>query len=371
MKITDVRCVILAAPLDAPIRMAHGTMRERTTALVEIETDEGLTGLGESWTNFPAWAPVERRATLERGVRPLLLGQDPLDRLGCWRKLTDALVPLGRQWGAIGPVMQALSGVDIALWDLSGKAHGLPVAELLGAHGRVELPCYATGVGPTAAVAQAGRAVEAGFRAVKVKLGFDPETDRRNIQEVRRATGEDVVLLADANQAWDRQRALEMARFLADHDVRWLEEPVPCTDPDLVAEVARLSPVPVAIGENLYGREAFLRFFQARALGIAQPDVTKTGGISEARVIADLAEAWGVPVAPHFYGAAVGMAATLHLFAALRGGLWVEWDINPNPLRDALTTGRWEMRDGHVRLPDGPGLGIDLDPAAVDKFRAG
>lgn len=369
MKITDVRCVTLGAPLDTPIRMAHGTMRERTTALVEIETDEGLTGIGESWTNFPSWAVIERRATIEHGVRPLLLGQDPLDRLGCWQKLVAALVPLGRQWGAVGPIMQALSGMDIALWDLAGKVYGRPVAELLGAPGRLRLPCYASGIGPTAAAAQARRAVEAGFTAVKLKLGFDPESDRRNVREVRQAVGSAVTLLADGNQAWDPERALEMARFLADHGIRWLEEPVPSTEPDLLAEVARRSPVPIAAGENVYGREAFRRFFAARALRIAQPDVTKTGGISEAKVIADMAGAWRIRVAPHFYGGAVGMAATLHFFAAVSDGLWIEWDTQPNPLRDALVTREWEVRDGHVRLPSGPGLGIELDPAGLERFR--
>lgn len=186
---------------------------------------------------------------------------------------------------------------------------------------------------------------------------------------VRQAVGSEVIVLADGNQAWGPERALVMARFLADHDVRWLEEPVPSTEPELLAQVARRSPVPIAAGENVYGREAFRRFFAARALRIAQPDVTKTGGISEAKVIADMAGAWRIRVAPHFYGGAVGMAATLHFFAAVSDGLWIEWDTQPNPLRDALITREWEVRDGHVRLPSGPGLGIELDPAGLERFR--
>lgn len=369
MKIVDVRCVVLLAPLESPIRLAHGTLHTRRAVLVEVETDAGVIGVGETWTNFPPWAVHERRATLEEGVRPVLLGQDPLDRPGCWQKLATTLLPMGRQWGAIGPIMQAISGVDIALWDLAGKLQGRPVAELLGAPGRDRLPCYASGIGPTDAAAHARRAVEAGFQAVKLKVGFDPETDRCNVVEVRKAIGSEIALLVDANQAWDVERAVEMAHFLADHDVRWLEEPVPATELELLAEVARRSPVPIAAGENVYGREAFGRLFEARAVGIAQPDVTKTGGISEAGAIGGMASAWQVPVAPHFYGGAVGAAATLHFFAAVPGGLSVEWDINPNPLREAVVQGGWELREGHVRLPPGPGLGVELDPVALARFR--
>ena len=370
MKITDVRCVILRAPLVTPIRMAHGTLHARTMALVEIETDEGVIGIGESWTNFPPWAAEERRLTVEQGVRPLLLGQDALDRAGCWQRLVDALLPLGRQSGAIGPIMQAVSGVDIALWDLAGKFHGRPVAELLGARGGARLPCYASGVGPAHAAAQARRAIEAGFRAVKLKVGFDPETDLRNVAEVRKAIGPETALLVDANQAWDVDQAVTMARFLAEYEVRWLEEPVPSTEPEQLAQVARQSPVPVAAGENIYGHQDFRRFFEAGAIRIAQPDITKTGGLSEGRLIGELASAWQVPVAPHFYGGAVGAAATLHLFAALPRGLWVEWDVNANPLRDDLVTDGWDVRDGSVRLPAGPGLGVELDPAALARYRA-
>lgn len=265
--------------------------------------------------------------------------------------------------------MQAVSAVDIVLWDLAGKFHGRPVAELLGARGSLLVPCYASGVGPGNAAAQARRALEAGFLGVKLKVGFDPDTDRRNVAEVRNAIGSRAALLADANQAWDVPQVIRMARVLAEYEAGRLEEPVPATEPAELAEVARQSPVPIAAGENVYARQGFRRLFEAGAVQIAQPDVTKTGGFSEARVIGELASAWQIPVAPHFYGGAAGAAATLHLFAALPGGRWVEWDVNPNPLRDELIAGGWEVRHGHVRLPDGPGLGIDLDPAATERFR--
>lgn len=369
MTVTDVRARVLRAPLTTPVRMAHGTMRERVTVLVEVVTDAGLTGVGESWVNFPAWAACERRATVEEGVRPLLLGQDPLDRATCWRTLTAALVPLGRQWGAPGPVMQALSAVDVALWDLAGQAVAQPISALLGAPTGRRVPCYASGVGPTRAVEEACRAVEAGFAGVKLKVGFGGAVDRRNVAEVRRAVGDDVTVLVDANQAWDVEQAVEMARFLADHGVGWLEEPVPTTEPALLAAVARQSPVPIAAGENIYGREGFQRFAEAGAFAVAQPDVTKTGGITEALAVAALLAPRGIALAPHFYGGAVGAAATLHFFAAAPGGWWVEWDIRPNPLRDALLANSWELAGGYVRVPDqGPGLGITIDPRALQAF---
>lgn len=368
MKITDVRAHVLAAPLDEPIRMAFGAMRARTTVLVEVATSAGLSGWGESWVNFPPWAWRERVATIEEGLRPLLVGADPLARDALWRRMYDAVVPMARQWGAIGPVMQALSGVDIALWDLEGRLRGVPIAELLGGPGAGRVPAYASGLAPADVVGKARRAVESGFTMLKLKIGFGREADLESVAAVRRAIGPGVALMVDANQAWTPAETLEMGKFLADHDVRWLEEPVPSADERELVQVVGRAGVPIAAGENVYGRHGFARLLDAHAVDIAQPDVAKTGGISEMRAIVALATACGTPWAPHFYGAALGAAATCHCFAALPGGIAVEWDWNPNPLRDALVRGGFDVRDGTVAVPGGPGLGVELDPEAVARF---
>lgn len=371
MKIVDIRPHVLSAPLKEPIRMAHGTMRERTIVLVEVVEASGAGGWGESWVNFPPWAWRERVATLEEGLRPLLLGADPADREGLWRRIHDALIPMARQWGAIGPVMQAISGVDIALWDLAGRLVGRPVSALLGGPSGVRLPCYASGLGPGGAVEKAERAVAAGFSALKLKIGFDWEADRRNIAEVRKCVGPDIALMVDANQAWTVEETLERGRFLADHDLRWLEEPVPSADEHELARVRGKIPVAVAAGENLYGRRGFSRVLEAHALDIAQPDVCKTGGISEMLAICGLVSEHGLGWAPHYYGGALGMAATLQCFAAFPGGLSVEWDWNESPLRDLLLREAFDVSGGTVALPTGPGLGVELDPAAFERWRVG
>jgi L-alanine-DL-glutamate epimerase-like enolase superfamily enzyme len=369
VRIADIRARVLSAPLREPIRMAHGVLRERTTVLIEVVEASGARGWGESWVNFPPWAWRERVATVEEGIRPLLLGADPRDRDGLWRRMHDALLPMARQWGAVGPVMQAISGVDIALWDLAGQAAGRPVSGLLGGPVGARLPCYASGLGPAAAVEKAERAVAAGFRALKLKVGFDWESDRRNIADVRRAVGANIAVMVDANQAWTVDETLQRGAFLADHDVRWLEEPVPAADEHELIRVRGKIPVALAAGENVYGRRGFARMIEAGALDIAQPDVCKTGGISEMRAICALLEAQGIGWAPHYYGGALGMAATLQCFAALPGGLSVEWDWNENPMRDGLLRQGFDVAGGTVALPEGPGLGVEPDPAALERWR--
>jgi L-alanine-DL-glutamate epimerase-like enolase superfamily enzyme len=368
VRIADVRVHVLSAPLAEPIRMAHGAMHARTTVLVEVEETGGIAGWGESWVNFPPWAWRERVATLEDGVRPMLLGADPLDREALRQRLHTALVPMARQWGAVGPVMQAISGVDIALWDLAGRAAGRPVSALLGGPISAHLPAYASGLGPGRAVEQAEAAVRAGFRALKLKIGFDAETDLARVAAVRRTVGPDVALMVDANQAWTPATTLALGPRLAAQDVRWLEEPVVSADEYELVRVIGKAGVPIAAGENVYGRRGFARLLDAGAADILQPDVAKTGGVSEMRAIVALAGERGVPWAPHYYGGALGAAATLHCFAALPGGLMVEWDCNDNPLRDELVVGGFDVRDGTVALPEGPGLGVEIDRRRLDRF---
>jgi L-alanine-DL-glutamate epimerase-like enolase superfamily enzyme len=368
VKIAAVHVHVLSAALAEPIRMAHGTMRARTTVLVEIEESGGVSGWGESWVNFPPWAWRERVATLEEGVRPVLLGADPLDRPALWQRLHDALVPMARQWGAIGPAMQAISGVDIALWDLAGRLAGRPVSTLLGGPASARLPAYASGLGPARAVDKAEDALRAGFRALKLKIGFGDDADLASVAAVRRAVGPDVLVMVDANQAWTAERTLALGPRLAAHDVRWLEEPVLSADEHDLARVVGKAGLPIAAGENVYGRRGFARLLDAGAADILQPDVAKTGGISEMREIVALIGERQLPWAPHYYGGALGAAATLHCFAALPGGLMVEWDWNDNPLRDTLLVDGFDVRDGTVALPDRPGLGVEVDRRRLARF---
>ncbi|HXG15201.1 MAG TPA: mandelate racemase/muconate lactonizing enzyme family protein [Calidithermus sp.] len=368
MRIVALRVHVLLAPLAEPIRMAHGTLQRRPTVLVEVEEAGGVVGWGESWVNFPPWAWRERVATLEDGIRPLLLGADARDVDGLRARVEAALLPMARQWGAVGPLMQALSGVDIALWDLRGRLEGCPVSALLGGPQPARLPAYASGLGPGQTVEKAERAVAAGFRALKLKVGFDVEADLAAVAAVRAAVGPEVAVMVDANQAWTPEQALAIGPRLAAHGVRWLEEPVVSTDEHELARVTGKVGLPVAAGENVYGRRGFARLLEARAADVVQPDVAKTGGLTELRAIVGLAAEHGRPWAPHYYGGAVGAAATLHGFAACPGGLMVEWDWNENPLRDDLLVDGFDVRDGSVAVPAGPGLGIEVDRRRLARF---
>lgn len=337
--------------------------------LVLIETDEGLQGIGEAWVNFPAWALCERALTVTEGIKPLLIGENPLEVTRLFHKMVQVLCGYGRQWGALGPIFQAISGAEMALWDIAGKAAGLPVWRLLGGSALAGIPVYASGIGPSN-VAEMGRwCAEQGFRAVKLKVGFDIDQDLSNLKALRQAVGPNCRIMVDANQAWSKGQAIAFAELAREQEVFWLEEPVRCGDYASMGEIRRRTGMAVAAGENAYGREEFRVLLEADAVDVVQPDVTKAGGMGEARLACEMALAWGKRYAPHCFGGAVGLAASLHLFAATPGGLYVELDVNPNPLREALIRPPLRARDGFLPLPNGPGWGVELDPAVVNKFR--
>jgi L-alanine-DL-glutamate epimerase-like enolase superfamily enzyme len=366
--IAEVRVRTLAAPLEQPVAMACGTLTSRMTVLVEVETAAGLVGMGESWVNHPHWAPAERQATLTDGLAPLLLGEDPRSIAQLHAKVAHALSGPVRQWGGAAPLMQALSGVDIALWDLLGRSLGVGVAALIGGRGREAVPAYASGLGPEEVAATASGCVQDGWRALKVRVGFGPDVDDANLSAARAALGPEGRLFADANQGWTPSEARRMSTVLGDVGVEWIEEPITGGGPAELRALADRTGLTVALGENLYGADAFLPFLSAGGSFLLQPDVTKTGGFSHASAVTQLAGSAGVPVAPHYYGGAIGWAATLQLAAASPAVTAVEFDIRPNPLRDSVLRDPPAVTGGVVTVPSGPGLGVTLDDDRVDTY---
>ncbi len=369
MKITGVEPVVLGFELTEPVRVSFGEMVHRYAILVRIDTDAGISGWGESWSNFPAWSPRERVYTIREGIAPHLLGEDPRQVGWLHDKLGRRLAGVARQWGAVGPISQAISGVDIALWDLLGKETGLPLHKLWGGATDLEVPVYGSGLGPGAVRPLVTPLLRSGVTAFKLKVGFGEEADQRNLMEVREQIGPDGILLTDANQAWDLTTALQMAAMLAEVDVYWLEEPIPT---DQLAEMARLRaqvPFRIAGGENVYGCEGFRRLLDAGAVDIIQPDICKTGGLTETRTICSMAAARGVPYAPHYFGSAIGLIASLHLFAATPGGWMMELDANPNPLREELGGDAVAPKNGCLPVPTGPGLGLVPDQRTIERYQ--
>ena len=370
MKVTAIRLHLVECRLPEPQGNASAFFDRRSALLVEVRTDEGQSGWGETWHSPPAaWTIIETV------LAPAVLGQDPFEHRRLWHAM-HARLGYERQ----GPGLMALSGVDMALWDLRGRALSQPIARLLGGPVRTRVPAYASGPylrpgrDPYRAYRrEAERIIAPGFRAMKMKIGVDPNADGRAAAAVRRVVGPDVILLADANQGYTPRPAIESGRHLEAEGFAWLEEPVAPDDVDGYAQVAGALGLAVVGGEALGGIRAFRTFFERNALDVAQPDLAIAGGFTEAMRIAALAAAWEVPVVPHVWGTAVNLFASLQLCAVLPGYRshtpmpypWFEYDQSPNPLREL-----WGVPavgpDGMVEVPQGPGLGIEIDPSAFE-----
>lgn len=366
LPIDDVRVRVLRAALEDPVQMSFSSLSARQSCLVEVHS-QGLVGVGESWVNYPSWAPAERVATLNEGIKPLLVGVDAADVGAVHSHLVNALTALGRQWGAPGPIWQAISGVDLALWDLLGKAIGRPVAALLTAEARTEIPVYASGVGPDRVPELTERALNAGFGALKIKVGFGADRDLATLRDVRRVAG-DIRVFADANQAWTVDEAARMCDLLSDHGVEWCEEPI---RENSLADLERLherTGMPLATGENVYTLASFARFTASPAVSQIQPDVAKTGGLTVALAVSDMAADNATSVSPHCYTGAITVAGSAQLAAARPTVAWVELDIRDSPLRSDLTTEPFVVVDGRLKVPDGPGLGITLDEERLEQY---
>lgn len=373
MQITRVAAHVLEAPIAQPFAWSFSQTDRRTGLIVEIEAG-GITGWGE------VYGPARANKGVVEAMGALVLGRDALAREAIWERLYDQM----RDHGQRGLAVQALSGIDIALWDIAGKAMGQPVHRLMGGPLRTDVRAYATGLyrrlGRTDHAAylaeEAAGYVAEGFSAVKLKIGFGIEEDLRNARAVREAIGPEVELMVDANHGYDVVSAIRLGRALEPLDVRWFEEPVVPEDVEGYAELRRQQPIPVAGGECSFTRHDFRRLLEARALDYAQPDTCACGGLSEAKKIADMSWAAGVRYVPHCWGTGIAIATALQLLAVLphvppAHAAWeplLEFDRTEHPFRQAILTTPIEHTGGRVAVPTGPGLGIEIDRAALARF---
>jgi D-galactarolactone cycloisomerase len=266
-----------------------------------------------------------------------------------------------------------LSGIDMALWDIRAKAAGWPLYRLLGGAGR-PIPAYAGGVSlgwqePASLVEEARALVEAGFRAVKLRVGDSPARDLARVAAVQRALGDDVTILVDANTGYSVADARRVMPGFEAHGVGWLEEPFPAHDHRSYAVAATFGRVPLAAGENHYTRFEFTRLIEDRAVTILQPDLSKTGGVTETLRIAALASGWKLPIHPHTSMTGLNMAASIHVLASIDNGGYFEADVSrQNLFRDSLTSRPYEIgADGCVRPLEAPGIGVEVDEAFLAK----
>ena len=353
--------------------MARGLAVARHTSIVRLVTDEGVAGLGE------AWGPPKVTSAYCDLIAPYFVGRSVYDFEHVVSKIFATHYHLGIQ----NQMVACLSGIDMACLDAVGKLHGLPVADLIGGRGRSALPVYASGGYLTEDAArdfpaELERLAATGVRRVKIKIGIGPTSDAERVAAARAALGEGVDLIVDANGNYTVDEALESMRRIADHRIFWYEEPLPPQDFDGYAELRRKAPMPVATGEALYMAWDFKRLLELRGVDVVQPDLTLCGGIRVGREVALLARLNHVRLSPHVWGGAVGLAAACHFVASIPDyphnrnvvePTLIEYEIGENPLREEIVCEPFRLADGALALPERPGLGVELDPAGIRRYR--
>jgi L-alanine-DL-glutamate epimerase-like enolase superfamily enzyme len=363
--IAGVAVHVLRCPIATPVRTSFGMMHDRPAVFVSITDADGCTGWGEVWSNFPGCGAEHRAALVSTVFEPLLTGRSVDDPAHVYRDLTARTAVLALQSGEPGPFAQAIAGIDLALWDLRARRVGLPLWKLLGGTAD-DVAVYASGLNPVGADELVAAMLSQGYTAFKLKIGFGREYDVANLTKLREMIGPAHRLMADANQAWTLQRALDVAPLLASFGVGWLEEPLRCDRPATEwRALAEYSPVPLAAGENMAGADAFDAAIASRAFAVIQPAATKWGGISGCMDVIRATRAAGLTYSPHNLGGGVGLLASAHLLAAAGGDGMLEIDANPNPLRTLLCGPLDAVSNGRVRLGDAPGIGIVPDLAEV------
>lgn len=364
--IAAVECTVLRAPIERPLANAFGAMTNRPAVFLRVTASDGAWGWGEAFANFPQVGAEHRARLCDSLFAPLLAGQ-PADAPHVRALLARRTRQMAIQCGEPGPFAQVAGAVDQALWDMAARREGVPLwRHLGGTHGRVRV--YASGLGPddVASVALARRAQ--GYRAFKLKVGFGTQRDCANLAALRSALGDAATIMTDANQAWTPDEAAARIDELAPYRPLWIEEPLLADEPaEAWRALAARSPVPIAAGENIRGLPAFEAALDGGHLAFVQPDVGKWGGVSGCREVALRARARDVAFCPHWLAGGVGLAASLHLLAAVgseRG--YAEVDANPNPLREEVCP--LAVDEGWVTLSDAPGLGVEPDLARLARY---
>ncbi len=363
LKITDIKAYPTSFPLaaDSNVRLGIGRAVKKDAVVVKVTTAGGLVGWGES---HHARAPSTIAKLIETTLKMLVMGEDAANVQGIWQKIY--VKQLGSHGMGAGTAM-AMSGLDMALWDIRGKAVGWPLYKLLGGTSK-PIAAYAGGISlgfqePDALVEEAKLHLAAGYKALKLRLGDNPRDDLARVAAIRKAFGDDLVILSDANTGYTVADARAVMPGLDAHNVAWLEEPFPAHDYRSYAEAKTFCRVPLAAGENHYTRFEFSRLIEEKAVTILQPDLSKTGGITEFMKIAAMASCYKLPVHPHSSMTGLNFAASIHVLASLDHPGYFEGHVSKNNLfRDVMVNTPYKVdAGGCVRPLEGPGLGLEVD----------
>jgi L-alanine-DL-glutamate epimerase-like enolase superfamily enzyme len=367
IRISDVIAHPLTQKLPQPTVTSWGKYTEVSIVLVEVRTDAGITGVGEALARFSPKAYCE---LIESSLKPRLVGGNATDIMTHWRSMRRALS--GRSGGIL---FEAIAGVDIALWDILGKVAGLPIYRLLGGVGRQEVPVYAASVNwgsDEFMDEELDRYIEKGFPRIKVKVANPVKEACKRVERLRKRAGDGIELCVDANWAYTLEEAVELGRALTDNNYFWFEEPLRPEDEGGYEELHRRCATPLAAGESNYTLDQAMRLVANRTLSFLQPDVARSGGITETRRMAEFAAAHDVQYAPH-----IGMSgiicetASVHLAAAMPNLRAMECETDSSPFKTAITgaaPGADRQKNGMLPVPTGPGLGIEVDWDAVKKL---
>ncbi len=370
MTITDVEAIYLRLP-DVKAQTDSG----QDALIVRVTTDAGITGIGEVDS-----APLAVKGVIEApfshnitcGLRELMIGEDPFETEYLWYKMYRKNVYGGRR----GIGIHAMSGIDIALWDIKGKALGQPIWKLLGGGFHKKIRPYAStlfGKTPDETRERAQRFRDRGFTAVKFgwePMGQDEKTDIALVREARRGLGDDVDLLIDAGLVWDAKTAIQRARAFADYNIFWLEEPLAPDDYDGYRKLSEATHIRIAAGEEESSRLSYIELMDRGKIDVVQIDLTRVGGFTEAMKIASLAVDRGLPVANHGFTTYINVAAALHFLNSVPNSFICEFAAEEETtLREEITTFPITAKDGYLEIPAAPGLGLELNSAAVNKYR--
>ena len=386
MKITKIISHVLGYDLPETLGYSQQYYKKRTSHIVEVETDEGVTGWGECFG--PGNIAFANKGIVEKVIQPIVLGMQALDRDVIWHKVYNLM----RDHGQKGMPLQALSGVDIALWDIAGKAANLPLYKMIGGAHRDKVEVYGYGMmlrpeNINSLISrfkeESAEIKEMGFKALKMKVGVGPKDDIKLIEAVREGIGDNFRFMVDANHGYTTHDALYVGRAMEEFSPYWFEEPVAPEDLDGYRELRAFLKVNISGGEAEFNRWGWRKLLESRGLDIAQPEVCALGGISEYLRVLALCHSHFTPVVNHVWGSAIAVAVNLHLLAAmppLPGGLFpwepmLEFDTTHNHFIDDLLTVSLDIKNqvksnnGTVSLPNGPGLGVTPQRDFLDKFR--
>ena len=345
--------------LERPVIASFGTMHQRHAVLLRIESESGQHGIGESWVNFPLWAPWERIALFEQALIPYLEAKRQVDDIPDYiGRLYTAFSGPSQQSGTIGPLLQGICAVEAALWDIAAREASLPLSQLLFDNPHSKVQVYGSGINAPLPLDLIDAYLDQGVSLFKLKLGFGDEEDKKNLKSLEKHLAGRAKIAVDVNRRWAFQQALRWLPILADYGVVWLEEPLAYDDEPWTGELQVTTQVPIAGGENVVTPpgskvEQLLTF----PFDYWQPDVTKYTPLHIAVALNGAANAGGKShVVPHFLGSGPGQAVSIQLAAGCRRGL-VELDINRNPLRTDLCDQPFEIVDGFIEIPGRPGIG--------------